>query len=152
MTVQSNNSGFLTPVPADPNRVVIFDTSLRDGEQAPGFSLGVKDKLMMAHALKELGVDVIEAGFAASSPGDEEAIRTIAKEVTGPTFCSLSRALESDLDAAARALAPAKRRRVHIFLATSPIHRAAKLKKTRDEVLEIGVKAVSYAAKIFDEV
>lgn len=136
----------------DPNRVLVFDTSLRDGEQAPGFSMNVKDKLMMAHALKELGVDIIEAGFAASSPGDEEAIRTIAKEVTGPTFCSLSRALESDIDAAARALMPAKRRRLHIFLATSPIHRAAKLKKTREQVLEIGHKAVSYASKIFDEV
>ncbi|ESQ84918.1 hypothetical protein AEAC466_07625 [Asticcacaulis sp. AC466] len=136
----------------DPNRILVFDTSLRDGEQAPGFSLGVKEKLMMAHALKELGVDIIEAGFAASSPGDEAALHAVASEVEGPTFCSLSRALESDLDAAARALEPAKRSRVHIFLATSPIHRAAKLKKTRDEVLEIGVRAVSYAAKLFDEV
>ena len=142
----------MNPVVTDPNRVLVFDTSLRDGEQAPGFSLGVKDKLMLAHALKDLGVDIIEAGFAASSQGDEDAIHTIAKEVAGPTFCSLSRALESDLDAAARALAPAKRKRVHIFLATSPIHRAAKLKKSRSEVLEIGVKAVSYAARLFDEV
>ncbi len=136
----------------DPNRILVFDTSLRDGEQAPGFSLGVKEKLMMAHALKELGVDIIEAGFAASSPGDEEAIRVVASEVEGPTFCSLCRALESDLDAAARALAPAKRSRVHIFLATSPIHRAAKLKKTRDEVMEIGIRAVAYASQLFDEV
>lgn len=151
MKANPQNS-FLTPIPEDPNRVVVFDTTLRDGEQAPGFSLGVKDKLLIAHALKDLGVDVIEAGFAASSPGDEDAIHTIAKEVVGPTFCSLSRALESDLDAAARALAPAKRKRVHIFLATSPIHREAKLKKTRDQVLEIGVKSVAYAAKLFDEV
>ncbi len=136
----------------DPNRVLIFDTSLRDGEQAPGFSLGVKDKLMLAHSLKDLGVDIIEAGFAAASPGDEEAIRTIAKEVTGPTFCSLSRALESDIDAAARALAPARRKRLHIFLATSPIHRAAKLKKSRSEVLEIAVKAITYASGMFDEI
>ncbi len=142
----------MNPLLNDPNRVLVFDTSLRDGEQAPGFSLGVKDKLMMARALKELGVDIIEAGFAASSPGDEEAIRVIASEVDGPIFCSLSRALESDLDAAARALSPAKRKRVHIFLATSPIHRAAKLNKTRDQVLDIGVKAVSYAAQLFDEV
>ncbi|BBF79451.1 MULTISPECIES: 2-isopropylmalate synthase [Asticcacaulis] len=139
-------------VPNDPNRVIVFDTTLRDGEQAPGFSLGVKDKLMLAHTLKDLGVDVIEAGFAASSPGDEEAIRTIAREVVGPTFCSLSRALESDIDAAARALLPAKRKRCHIFLATSPIHRAAKLKKTREQVVEIAHKAVSYASTIFDEV
>jgi 2-isopropylmalate synthase len=146
----------LTPVPLDPARVVIFDTSLRDGEQAPGFSLKVKDKLLMAHALKDLGVDVIEAGFAAASPGDEEAIFTIAKEViagaTGPTFCSLARALESDIEAAARALSPARRRRCHLFLATSPIHREAKLKKTRTQVLEIAAKAVASASKIFDEV
>jgi 2-isopropylmalate synthase len=139
-------------LPADPNRVVVFDTSLRDGEQAPGFSLGVKEKVRMAHALKKLGVDIIEAGFAAASPGDEAAIHAVASEVEGPIFCSLSRALESDLDAAARALAPAKRKRVHIFLATSPIHRAAKLKKTRDQVLEVGVRSVAYAATLFDEV
>ena len=143
MTVSNSN---------DPNRVLVFDTSLRDGEQAPGFSLGVKDKLKMAHALKELGVDIIEAGFAASSPGDEEAVRTVASEVKGVTLCSLSRGLESDLDAAARALEPAERSRVHIFLATSPIHRAAKLKKSRDEVLEIGVRSVAYASQLFDEV
>ena len=140
----------------DKTRVLVFDTSLRDGEQAPGFSLGVRDKLMMAHALKDLGVDIIEAGFAAASPGDEEAIRAIAGEVMddprGPVLCSLSRALDSDIDAAARALEPAKRRRIHIFLATSPIHRAAKLKKSRDEVLETAVRAVTYAAGIFDEV
>jgi len=141
-----------TSLPAEPGRVLVFDTSLRDGEQAPGFSLGVKDKLMLAHALKDLGVDVIEAGFAASSPGDEDSIHTIAKEVTGTTFCSLSRALESDIDAAARALAPARRKRVHIFLATSPIHRTAKLKKTRDQVLETAVRAVTYATGLFDEV
>ena len=143
---------YVSPLQTDPNRILVFDTSLRDGEQAPGFSLGVKDKLMMAHALKALGVDIIEAGFAASSPGDEDAIRAIASEVEGPILCSLSRGLESDLDAAARALAPAKRKRVHIFLATSPIHRAAKLKKSRSEVLEIGVRSVAYAAKLFDEV
>lgn len=143
---------YANPLHSDPNRILVFDTSLRDGEQAPGFSLGVKDKLLMAHALKSLGVDIIEAGFAASSPGDEEAIRAVANEVDGPIMCSLSRGLESDLDAAARALEPAKRSRVHIFLATSPIHRAAKLKKSRSEVLEIGVRSVAYAAKLFDEV
>ncbi|MGA9659850.1 MAG: 2-isopropylmalate synthase, partial [Asticcacaulis sp.] len=136
----------------DKNRVLVFDTSLRDGEQAPGFSLGTKDKLVMAHALDALGVDIIEAGFAASSPGDEEAIRHIAGELSRATICSLSRALESDLDAAARALEPAKRSRAHIFLATSPIHRAAKLKKTREQVLETAVKAVTYASGMFDEV
>ncbi|MDI7775470.1 2-isopropylmalate synthase [Asticcacaulis sp. EMRT-3] len=146
------NSHFTPKPPTDRDRVLVFDTSLRDGEQAPGFSLGVRDKLRMAHALSALGVDILEAGFAAASPGDEEAIRVIASEVAGPVFCSLSRALESDLDAAARALAPARRSRAHIFLATSPIHRAAKLKKSRIEVLETAVRAVAYAAGMFDEV
>ncbi|WP_140984531.1 2-isopropylmalate synthase [Asticcacaulis tiandongensis] len=136
----------------DPNRVLIFDTSLRDGEQAPGFSLGVEHKLMMAHALKDLGVDIIEAGFAASSPGDEEAIQTIAREVHGPTFASLCRALESDIDAATRALAPAKNRRCHVFLATSPIHREFKLKKSRSQVVEITAKAIAHAKKSFDDI
>lgn len=138
--------------PQDPRRVMIFDTSLRDGEQAPGFSLGVPEKLMVAHALKALGVDIIEAGFAAASPGDEAAIAAIADELDGVTLCSLSRGLKSDIDAAARALDKAKRKRCHIFLATSPIHRAAKLRKSRQEVFDIAVDTVSYAAGLFDEV
>ena len=126
--------------PKDDQRVRVLDTSLRDGEQAPGFSMSIKDKLKMAHALKALGVDIIEAGFAAASPGDEASIHAIASEVLNtqndPIACSLCRATFGDLDAAARALEPAFRTRGHIFLATSPIHRAAKLKKSRDEVFE----------------
>src|ERR1700742_3245989 len=109
------------------NRVVIFDTTLRDGEQAPGFSMGVPEKLRVAAALRDMGVDIIEAGFAAASPGDEEAIRAVAQEIDGPVICSLARASIADIDAAARALEPARKRRLHIFLATSPIHREAKL-------------------------
>jgi 2-isopropylmalate synthase len=136
----------------NPVRVQVFDTTLRDGEQAPGFSMTTRDKLVLARAIAELGVDVMEAGFAAASPGDLEAIRAVAAEIQGPTICSLSRATEGDLDAAAKALEPARRSRVHIFLGTSPTHREAKLKMTRDQVLERIDFSVGYAAKLFDEV
>ncbi|HYD88096.1 MAG TPA: 2-isopropylmalate synthase [Vitreimonas sp.] len=136
----------------DPNRVIVFDTTLRDGEQAPGFSMSVEAKLTMARALAALGVDVIEAGFAAASPGDAEAVRRVAGEIEGPIFCSLSRAEESDIRAAYGALQSAPKRRLHIFLSTSPIHRAAKLEMSADEVLEKAVRAVSFARTLFDDV
>jgi len=138
--------------PSDPNRVIVFDTTLRDGEQAPGFSMGVKDKLMIAHALQGLRVDVIEAGFAAASPGDEEAVRVIASEIEGPSVCSLGRCVEGDIEAAARALEPARTKRMHVFLATSPIHRAAKLKMSREQVLAAADRAVRFARSIFEDV
>ena len=139
---------------SDPNRVIVFDTTLRDGEQAPGFSMCAAAKLKMAAVLRDLGVDVIEAGFAAASPGDEEAVRRVAGEIEGPVICSLSRANEKDIDASCRALSPAPKshRRCHIFLATSPIHRAAKLKMSTDEVLAAAVRAVAYAATLFDDI
>ena len=127
------------------DRVVIFDTTLRDGEQAPGFSMDGHAKVRMAHALADLGVDVIEAGFAAASPGDEEAIRRVAGEVEGVTVCALARANEGDIRAAARAVRPAASARIHTFIATSPIHRAAKLKMSREEVLAAAVRAVEHA-------
>jgi 2-isopropylmalate synthase len=136
----------------DPNRVVIFDTTLRDGEQAPGFSMSPQTKVRMAEALSELGVDVIEAGFAASSPGDEDAVRRVSGEVEGPIFCSLSRATESDVNAAHRALSHNQRRRIHIFLGTSPIHRRAKFNMTAEEVLKVAVNAVAYAKTMFEDV
>lgn len=136
----------------DPNRVIVFDTTLRDGEQAPGFSMTPEIKVQMAGALRDLGVDVIEAGFAAASPGDEEAVYRVASEIEGPTLCSLSRASEDDIRAAARALAPSANRRIHIFLSTSPIHRAAKLNMSADEVLETAVRAVTFAHAYFDDV
>lgn len=136
----------------DPNRVIVFDTTLRDGEQAPGFSMSPKAKVQMAAALRDLGVDVIEAGFAAASPGDAEAVRRVAGEVEGPIFCSLSRANEEDIRTAYGALQSTPKRRLHIFLSTSPIHRAAKLNMSADEVLETAVRAVTYARTLFDDV
>jgi len=139
---------------SDPNRVIIFDTTLRDGEQAPGFSMSAEAKLKMAHVLRDLGVDVIEAGFAAASPGDEECIRRVAGEIEGPVFASLSRANEKDIDASFRALSPAPKshRRCHVFLATSPIHRSAKLRMSTNEVLATISRTVEYAASMFDDV
>ena len=134
------------------NRVVIFDTTLRDGEQAPGFSMGVTEKLRVASALRDLGVDIIEAGFAAASPGDEEAIREIAGSIHGPTICSLARASIGDIEAAARAIAPARKRRIHVFLATSPIHREYKLQMTCAQVLENAARSVAFAKTFCDDV
>lgn len=136
----------------DPNRVIVFDTTLRDGEQAPGFSMTPDAKVKMATALRDLGVDVIEAGFAAASPGDAEAVRRVAGEVEGPIFCSLSRANEQDISTAYGALQSAPKRRLHIFLSTSPIHRAAKLNLSADEVLDTAVRAVSFARTLFDDI
>ncbi len=138
--------------PPAPNRVTIFDTTLRDGEQAPGFSMSGEAKVEMAKALRDLGVDVIEAGFAAASPGDAEAVRRVAGEVEGPVFCSLSRANEEDIRTAYGALQSAPKRRLHIFLSTSPIHRAAKLNMSADEVLDTAVRAVSFARTLFEDV
>ncbi len=137
----------MTPAPAAPapERVIVFDTTLRDGEQAPGYSMGPQEKVEVARCLAALGVDVMEAGFAAASPGDEEAIRRVAGEIEGPTICSLARANEGDIRAAARAIQPATRGRIHVFIATSPIHREHKLRMTRAEVKAAAVRAVEYA-------
>src|SRR5258708_5696946 len=114
-----------------PARVRIFDTTLRDGEQSPGFSMSRPQKLHMAHALAELGVDVLEAGFPQASEGDFEAVHAIAKEVRGPIICGLARAQTGDIDACAPALEPAQKKRIPIFLATRPPHRPHKLNITR---------------------
>jgi 2-isopropylmalate synthase len=140
------------PSVVDPNRVIVFDTTLRDGEQAPGFSMSAEAKVEMAKGLRDLGVDVIEAGFAAASPGDAEAVRRVAGEVEGPIFCSLSRANEDDIRTAYGALQSTPKRRIHIFLSTSPIHRAAKLNMSADEVLNAAVRAVSFARTLFDDI
>ncbi len=137
---------------SDVGHVTVFDTTLRDGEQAPGFTMNVEQKLRMARALSNLRVDVIEAGFAAASPGDEDAVRAIASEVDGPTICSLSRSGKDDIRAAARALEPAAKSRIHIFLGTSPTHRVAKLNMSCDEVLAAIRESVSYARTFFDDV
>ena len=126
-------------------KIVIFDTTLRDGEQSPGASLNMMEKLEIARQLAILGVDVIEAGFPITSPGDFEAVKAVAKTVKGPTICGLSRAVEKDIDAAYDALKYAVRPRVHIVLATSKIHMQYKLKKAEDEILKLAVASIKYA-------
>jgi len=133
-------------------QITFFDTTLRDGEQAPGFSMSAEEKLAMAFALADLGVDVMEAGFAAASLGDAEAIHRIAEEIQGPTICSLSRASKSDINRAAEALKPAKKSRIHIFLGTSPIHRKAKLKMNKGQVLAAIERSIAQACELCDEV
>ncbi len=128
------------------NRVLIFDTTLRDGEQSAGASLKNQEKLMIARQLAKLNVDVIEAGFPFSSPGDFESVRQIASEIEGPVICGLSRTTPQDIDATWDAVKVSKRPRIHTFIATSDIHIAAKFKKTRDEILGIARDMVAYAA------
>ncbi|MDE2138348.1 MAG: 2-isopropylmalate synthase, partial [Gammaproteobacteria bacterium] len=111
----------------NPDRVLIFDTTLRDGEQSPGCSMTQPEKLRVARALAELGVDVIEAGFPAASRGDFESVQAVAREVAGPVICALARCNREDIELAARALKDAPRHRIHVFLATSAIHRQYKL-------------------------
>ena len=132
--------------------VRIFDTSLRDGEQAPGFSMTQEAKLRMARALADLRVDVIEAGFAAASPGDQRAIEAIAERIEGPTICSLARAHRKDVDIAGTALRSAASRRIHVFLATSPIHREAKLHMSKQQVIEAIRSSVAHARSLVDDV
>ena len=126
-------------------RIKIFDTTLRDGEQSPGCSMNLQEKLDVARQLQKLGVDIIEAGFAASSKGDRDAIAAIAREVKGVTVCSLARCVKSDIDAAAEALSEAERPRIHVFIATSDIHMKYKLKMTEEQVLSAVEECVSYA-------
>src|SRR5262245_63260210 len=110
----------------DADRLIIFDTTLRDGEQSPGASMNLAEKLEVARALRDLGVDVIEAGFPIASPGDFESVRAIAREVEGPVICGLARCNPADVERAGQALGDAPRRRIHVFLATSAIHREFK--------------------------
>lgn len=132
-------------------RLIIFDTTLRDGEQSPGASLNNKEKLEIAHQLAGLGVDIIEAGFPITSTGDFEAVKSVSKQVRGPVVCALARALKKDIDAAYEAVKYAKRPRIHVFLATSKIHMKYKLKKAESEILKIAAWAVKYAkSKISD--
>ena len=127
------------------DRVLIFDTTLRDGEQAPGASMTLPQKLKVAAALQALNVDVIEAGFPAASPGDFESVRAVARQVRGVSICGLARAQREDISKAWDALRDAEKPRIHVFLATSPIHREFKLRFSREQVLEHAVEAVRYA-------
>jgi 2-isopropylmalate synthase len=131
--------------PTDPNRVLIFDTTLRDGEQSPGCSMNLAEKLEMARALRDLGVDIIEAGFPIASPGDFESVQAIAREIHGPVIAGLARCNAADIDRAADALKDASKKRIHVFLATSAIHREFKLKMTPDEIVRRAVESVKRA-------
>jgi 2-isopropylmalate synthase len=133
-------------------RITIFDTTLRDGEQSPGIALAPGQKAAIALQLERLGVDVIEAGFAVSSPGDFDGVRAVARVVERPTVASLARTQRADLERAAAALREARRSRIHIFMATSPIHMEKKLRLTPAEVVEQVRFAVGYAAGLVDEV
>ncbi len=133
-------------------QIEVFDTTLRDGEQAPGAALSSVDKLRMAKALAELRVDAIEAGFPAASADELDAVRRIAQEVKGSTIAALARATDGDVDAAARALAPAERKRIHVFISTSEIHLERMLRITPGECIDRAVRAVRRASEHADEV
>jgi 2-isopropylmalate synthase len=135
------------------NRIVIFDTTLRDGEQCPGASMNLREKLEVARQLARLKVDVIEAGFPVISDGDFTAVNTIAKEIKGPVICGLARCVAKDIDAAGEAVKPAgKRGRIHVFLATSKIHREFKLNKAQDQIIRLAVDGVKRAKSFTDDV
>ena len=134
------------------DQLIIFDTTLRDGEQSPGASMDLEEKVRIAKALEKLGVDVIEAGFSAASPGDFDSVQAVANTIKDSTVCSLARAIERDLQAAADAIKHANSGRIHTFIATSPIHMQHKLRLTPDEVVEQAVWAVKFARNHTDDV
>jgi 2-isopropylmalate synthase len=136
----------------DPNRVYIFDTTLRDGEQVPGCQLTTPEKIEIAHELELLGVDIIEAGFPISSPGDFQSVVEISKAVKNPTVCALTRANKGDIDAAVEALAYAKHPRIHTGIGSSDMHIKHKFNSTREEILERAVEAVKYAKKSVEDI
>ena len=133
-------------------KLIIFDTTLRDGEQSPGASMTQEEKLRVARQLERMRVDVIEAGFAAASPGDFNSIRTIAETITHSTVCSLARANEDDIRKAGEAIKPARSGRIHTFIATSPIHMEKKLRMTPDQVVDAAVKAIGIAREYTDDI
>lgn len=135
------------------NRIIIFDTTLRDGEQCPGASMNLREKLEVARQLARLKVDVIEAGFPVISDGDFSSVQTIAREVKGPVICGLARCTPQDIDAAGAAVKPAGRQgRIHVFLATSKIHREFKLGKAQHEILRLAVEGVKRAKSLVEDV
>ncbi|MCA9404226.1 MAG: 2-isopropylmalate synthase [Candidatus Omnitrophica bacterium] len=137
---------------ADKDKVFIFDTTLRDGEQAPGASMNAQEKLDIAYSLERLGVDIIEAGFPVISKGDFDSVKMVSEHIKGSTVCGLARCMKKDIDAAKDALADAKRKRIHVFLATSKIHMEHKLKKSQDEILQMAVDSVKYAKKFVEDI
>ena len=148
MTISHPNFGAL-----DPDRIIIFDTTLRDGEQSPGFSMNLTEKLRMAEALAELGVDVLEAGFPIASPGDFESVDAIARTIKGPVICGLARTGgREDITRAGEAIRPAERRRIHNFISTSPLHMKYKLRMEPETVLEAIVAGNTLARNYTDDV
>lgn len=138
---------------AKQDQVLIFDTTLRDGEQCPGASMGLQEKLQVARALVRLNVDIIEAGFPIASPGDFAAVHEIAKQIKGPKIAALARCVDKDIETAAAAVAPAgKRGRIHVFLATSAIHRQYKLRKAKEEIIKAAVAGVQKAKSYVEDV
>src|ERR1044071_5779748 len=137
---------------SDVTRIVIFDTTLRDGEQAPGASMHLDEKLKIASALEEMGVDVIEAGFPIASTGDFDAVREVAKRVKESTVAGLARAARKDIDRAAEALSPASRPRIHTFISTSPLHMKFKLQMEAEQVHQAIIDSVSHARNLCDDV
>ena len=136
----------------DPDRIIIFDTTLRDGEQSPGASMNLEEKIRIAEVLEDMGVDVIEAGFPISSPGDFEAVHEIAKQVKTSTVCGLARAVRGDIEHVADAIKPAPRGRIHTFISTSPLHMKYKLQLEPDQVYQRVVESVTYARRFTDDV
>ncbi|MBF0522628.1 MAG: 2-isopropylmalate synthase [Candidatus Omnitrophica bacterium] len=134
------------------DKVLIFDTTLRDGEQAPGASMNEKEKLEIASALERMGVDIIEAGFPVISDGDFNAVKAVAKAVKNSTVCGLARAIKKDIDAAHLSLKNAKKARIHVFLATSKIHMQYKLRKTKEEIIQMAIDAVKYARSKMEDI
>ena len=136
----------------DPNQIVFFDTTLRDGEQSPGCTMHNVEKLRIAHQLNDLGVDILEAGFAIASSGDFAAVQAIAREVRGTRIASLARCKREDIDAAGRAIQPAESNRIHLFLASSDLHLEYKLRITREQALDQTAEAVRLALTYTDNV
>lgn len=141
-----------SPPPESPRMIRIFDTTLRDGEQSPGASMNLAEKLEVAALLEEMGVDIIEAGFPIASPGDFAAVKKIAETIQHSTICGLARCSDKDIDAAAEAVKPAKQARIHVFLATSAIHREFKLRMTPDEIVQRAVAGVKRARHLCDDI
>ncbi len=151
-SVSLGNPLFARQAPENPAPLLILDTTLRDGEQSPGVTLTAEDKLAIARQLARLRVDIIEAGFPYSSPGDFAAVKAIAEQVDGPIIAGLARCFEDDVRACATALAPARRARIHVFIGTSPIHREGQLRMTQKEVYERSVSMVRLARSFQEDV
>ncbi|MDP1988211.1 MAG: 2-isopropylmalate synthase, partial [Phenylobacterium sp.] len=146
MTFQASNAA------PERDRVIVFDTTMRDGEQSPGASMSLEEKLELAKILEEMRVDVIEAGFPIASNGDFEAVRQISEIVTESTVCGLARAAAIDIERCAEAIRPAKRGRIHTFLSTSPSHRDHILKMSQEDILEAITRSVTHARNLCDDV